>query len=164
MSVETVIVKTANGPVMINKSDYDPAMHELENPADMPLPVVASNVVPVQPGVNDVSNNSVQLRTDGPTIAEYVSAGYDPVNYPPNGYESRSTPEEITAAIEAKQQTPPNEPATAPAMFVTKKGKKFIVTDKDGKPVERDDIEANGYPDEAAAWAAIVAASSPKTA
>lgn len=39
------------------------------------------------------------LRTDGPTIAEFVDAGYPAGSYPPNDYASRSTPEEIEAAI-----------------------------------------------------------------
>lgn len=42
------------------------------------------------------------LRDDGPTVEEYVSAGYQAVNYPPSGYASRSTPEEIEAAIAAQ--------------------------------------------------------------
>ncbi|QOE32739.1 hypothetical protein CPT_Mano_006 [Achromobacter phage Mano] len=45
-----------------------------------------------------------QLRTDGPTVAEYVAAGYLAKNYPPAGYEARSTPEEIQAAIDAEDQ------------------------------------------------------------
>lgn len=43
------------------------------------------------------------LRTDGPTVAEYVERGYLAVNYPPEGYASRSTAEEIAAAIAAQQ-------------------------------------------------------------
>jgi len=43
------------------------------------------------------------LRDDGPTVAEYVSAGYLAANYPPEGYASRSTPEEIEAAIMAQK-------------------------------------------------------------
>ena len=42
------------------------------------------------------------LRDDGPTVAEYVAAGYQAVNYPPSGYGSKSTPEEIEAAIAAQ--------------------------------------------------------------
>lgn len=42
------------------------------------------------------------LRQDGPTIAEYLSAGYPAENYPPYGYASRSTPEEIEAAVAAQ--------------------------------------------------------------
>ncbi|MEM5429390.1 hypothetical protein [Cupriavidus oxalaticus] len=43
-----------------------------------------------------------ELRTDGPTVAEYVTAGYRAENYPPQGYASRSTDEEIKAAIAAQ--------------------------------------------------------------
>jgi hypothetical protein len=39
----------------------------------------------------------------GPTVAEYVAAGYSAENYPPAGYESRSTPEEIAVAIDAQK-------------------------------------------------------------
>ena len=35
----------------------------------------------------------------GPTVQEFVTAGYDPKNYPPQGFNSRSTPEEIAKAI-----------------------------------------------------------------
>jgi hypothetical protein len=40
----------------------------------------------------------------GPTIAEWVAAGYKAGAYPPRGYESKSTPEEIAAAIDAEAQ------------------------------------------------------------
>lgn len=43
------------------------------------------------------------LRTDGPTVAEYVDAGYQASKYPPAGYASRCTPEEIDAAIAAQK-------------------------------------------------------------
>jgi len=43
------------------------------------------------------------LREDGPTIAEYIAAGYLASQYPPAGYASKSTPEEIAAAIEAEK-------------------------------------------------------------
>lgn len=44
------------------------------------------------------------LRDDGPTIAEFVSAGYAASAYPPKGYASRSTPEEIAAAVKAEEE------------------------------------------------------------
>lgn len=47
------------------------------------------------------------LRLDGPTVAEYVAAGYQASAYPPEGYSSRSTTEEIAAAMAA--QTAPAE-------------------------------------------------------
>lgn len=40
-----------------------------------------------------------QLREDGPTIEEWIAAGYPPGVYPPPGYAARSTPEEIRAAM-----------------------------------------------------------------
>lgn len=43
------------------------------------------------------------LRTDGPTVAEYVKAGYPAKNYPPAGWESKSTAEEIADAIKAQE-------------------------------------------------------------
>ena len=39
------------------------------------------------------------LRTDGPTVAEFVAAGYLAAGYPPEGYESRSSAQEIIDAI-----------------------------------------------------------------
>ncbi|MBX5238629.1 hypothetical protein [Rhizobium sp. NLR22b] len=50
------------------------------------------------------------LRQDGPTVEEYVAAGYSASVYPPKGYASRSTPEEIAAAI-AAQINPAPPPA-----------------------------------------------------
>jgi hypothetical protein len=43
------------------------------------------------------------LREDGPTVAEYVEAGYLAANYPPQGFASRSSQEEIDAAIELQK-------------------------------------------------------------
>ncbi|MFN4062348.1 MAG: hypothetical protein ACK4IA_16565 [Paracoccus hibiscisoli] len=42
-------------------------------------------------------------QNPGPTVEEYVAAGYRAENYPPQGFEPRSTPEEIAAAIEAQK-------------------------------------------------------------
>lgn len=47
------------------------------------------------------------LKLDGPTIAEFVAASYPAVNYPPEGYASRSSQEEIDAAIDAQKETDP---------------------------------------------------------
>jgi len=43
------------------------------------------------------------LRVDGPTVEEHVAAGYLASAYPPAGYASRSTDEEIAAAVAAQQ-------------------------------------------------------------
>lgn len=40
-----------------------------------------------------------ELRDDGPTVTEFVAAGYPAASYPPKGYASRSTPEEIALAV-----------------------------------------------------------------
>ena len=47
------------------------------------------------------------LKLDGPTIAEFVAGGYLALNYPPEGYASRSSQEEIDAAIDAQKETDP---------------------------------------------------------
>lgn len=59
---------------------------------------------PVQPVVA-VGHDPDKLREDGPTVAEYVKAGYKALHYPPNGYASKSTPEEIHAARVAEDPT-----------------------------------------------------------
>lgn len=62
------------------------------------------------------------LASKGPTVAEYVAAGYPAETYPPSGYESRSTPEEIAAAIEAQKQAAAEKAAAEAA--AAGKGKK----------------------------------------
>lgn len=150
--VETVTIVTKNGNVRINKSDYDPETHTL---ADKPL------------------------RDDGPTIDEFIAAGYDPKNYPPKGYLSRSTDEEIAVAVKAKEDaekppvTPaqeppqaatntsdagPQEPATTPAQrLVSQFGSKWFVVDGGGNKLEAEGIDAKGYKTEADAWKAVMA-------
>ena len=46
--------------------------------------------------------DAAALAAKGPTVEEYVAAGYLAVKYPPAGYESRSTAEEIAAASAAQ--------------------------------------------------------------
>ncbi|WP_420604457.1 hypothetical protein [Methylobacterium sp.] len=53
------------------------------------------------------------LRTDGPTVTEYVAAGYRAENYPPQGYASCSTPDEISAAVALQNAPPPPLPEPA---------------------------------------------------
>lgn len=50
------------------------------------------------------------LRLDGPTVAEYIAAGYKASNYPPQGYASRSTAEEIEEALKLEQEAPETDP------------------------------------------------------
>lgn len=56
--------------------------------------------------LSDDDDDSGELKTDGPTIAEYVAAGYPAKNYPPNGYASRSSDVEIAEAIKQQESTP----------------------------------------------------------
>lgn len=65
--------------VLINKADFDPAVHEAYE-----------------------GGSASELRRDGPTVEEYVAAGYHASSYPPSGYASKSTPDEIAAAIAAQ--------------------------------------------------------------
>lgn len=48
-----------------------------------------------------------ELREDGPTIAEFCAAGYSAHGYPPAGFKSRSSDDEILAAIEAQEKGEP---------------------------------------------------------
>ena len=44
-----------------------------------------------------------KAASNGPTVEEFVAAGYRAADYPPQGYESRSTPEEIAAAVDRQR-------------------------------------------------------------
>ena len=50
------------------------------------------------------------LREDGPTVAEFIASGYKASNDPPVGYASRSTAEEIEAALRAEHETQETDP------------------------------------------------------
>ena len=91
-----------------------------------PFAVDGNHVVEISAGEQDVSERCALVavehlgvasypnqldangpKLDGPTIAEFVAAGYPAVNYPPEGYASRSSQEEIDAAIEVDKETDP---------------------------------------------------------
>lgn len=165
MRMETLFIETAAGPVAINKVDFDPNIHKLSSPENMPLPT--GGVVPAETQTTkDANGNNVnpgdggqfvpapELRTDGPTVAEFVTSGYQASNYPPTGYASRSTPEEIAAAVEQQKTS-----IAKTDMLVQKiSAKKFIVVDKNGAPVPaREGIDADGYKSDTDAWTAIMA-------
>ncbi|OYY60772.1 MAG: hypothetical protein B7Y61_23070 [Rhizobiales bacterium 35-66-30] len=63
----------------------------------------------------DIETGQPGLRHDGPTVAEYVAAGYLASNYPPLGYASRSTEEEIAAAVAAQTSGNGSNPVEIPA-------------------------------------------------
>jgi len=60
-------------------------------------------------GIIVTEGKTPSLREDGPTVAEFMDAGYQAANYPPQGYVSRSTPEEIAEAIKG-QANPETDP------------------------------------------------------
>ncbi|MEE1920181.1 HeH/LEM domain-containing protein [Pseudomonas asiatica] len=87
-----------------------------------PFAVDGNKVVEIHAGEQDVSERCALVavehlgvaeyldrqsasgpRDDGPTVAEWVEAGYLAANYPPDGYASRSSQEEIDAAIELQK-------------------------------------------------------------
>lgn len=52
---------------------------------------------------NTQTTKPAELKQDGPTVVEYVKAGYSAKDYPPAGYASKSTAEEIAAVIKAEE-------------------------------------------------------------
>lgn len=87
-----------------------------------PFATDGNQVIEVQAGEQDVSDRCALVavdhlgvaeylsqqaapgpREDGPTIAEWVEAGYPATSYPPAGYVSRSSQEEIDAAIQLQK-------------------------------------------------------------
>jgi hypothetical protein len=64
-----------------------------------------------QPGVivNDATEEARHykpeevLKEDGPTITEFIAAGYKASQYPPKGYAAKSSQEEINAEIEKEK-------------------------------------------------------------
>lgn len=52
--------------------------------ADVPAVTLKAEYAPAKPAAADA------LRDDGPTLEEYVAAGYKAENYPPQGYAARA--------------------------------------------------------------------------
>lgn len=82
-------------------------------------------------------------RVDGPTISEYVAAGFDPATYPPKGFSSRSSQEEIDAAVLAQPKTAPTglkteqvPPSFTPAADNQTPWARQVQTDADRERVE----------------------------
>jgi len=116
--VEVLTVNTDAGPVRINASDYDPAVHSLVDGQEAP----ATDAAPEAPAA-----------PPAPPVA------VPPSNVPPN-------PAAPPAGVPAPPA--PSEQAKPVEKFVTKTGKKFFVTDADGKPI---DPAHEGYGTEAEA-------------
>jgi hypothetical protein len=65
-------------------------------------------------GIIVTDGKASALRGDGPTVAEFVEAGYQASGYPPEGYSSRGAQEEIDAAMTAQALANKDEPETDP--------------------------------------------------
>ena len=55
---------------------------------------------------NDWKAAPTKLREDGPTLQQYIDAGYKAATYPPFGYASKASDEEIKEAVEAEGKAP----------------------------------------------------------
>ena len=144
---------TDNGPVIINKSDFDPAIHTLYDAGE-------ATVIPEPP----LDENG--LRLDGPTVAEYVQAGYSVDNYPPAGYASRSTAEEIaalkptTAPVQPPAHVTPPPPPVPPVQpddkpLVAQIGDRYFIVNVKGEKLAGKGISPTGYASNEKAWEAV---------
>jgi len=101
-----VTPKTFNpgDPVTVGKdvrADHVPGLEAAGYLGPDDAAVSSLSLIAAAPPVAPLSN---ELRQDGPTVAQYVAAGYLASNYPPAGYASKSTSDEIAAAVEAEKK------------------------------------------------------------
>lgn len=62
-------------------------------------PMYVGNVIVKNPEEEKAARGEAEvLRDDGPTVEEYVAKGYKASEYPPKGFASKSSEEEIKAA------------------------------------------------------------------
>ncbi|YP_010115326.1 hypothetical protein PBC5_gp09 [Sinorhizobium phage PBC5] len=117
------------------------------------LSVVHYRAVPDTPLIEETAPGLGDdgLRLDGPTVEEYVAAGYQAANYPPNGYAARSTVEEIEAAI-AAQSAPADDMLLGSSILPS------LVEIAEGKSVQLGEVVTRAYADSGltrAAWNAL---------
>lgn len=134
----TVVVKTENGPLIINLTDYDPDKHELveqEAPAGAPAsekdPIDDMTVPELKEALKAVELNTSGKKTD---LIERLKAH------------------------KAGSDTPPsaeNNDGEGVQMVVAKREDKFFVVDKEDNDVISDLINAEGYETEDEANGAI---------
>lgn len=92
---------TRMSKIVLDKIAYEPHPVSLERKRE--LNAKGYKIVDARFAPADVKPIEQTLRNDGPTVEQYVAAGYLAKNYPPDGYASRSTPAEIAAAIAAQE-------------------------------------------------------------
>jgi hypothetical protein len=84
------------------------------------------------------------LRTDGPTVAEFVAAGYQASDYPPAGYASRSTDEEIAEELKAQKLKADESSETDPLKMKVDELKAWLTSKNIAFPADakKDDLQA----------------------
>lgn len=89
----TTEIQAPAGPKMVEKFSHRRVIvAPAAAPSESPATVVIQPRAPVQKMVQKLSaiaQPKKGLRTDGPTLEEFVLAGYDAVDYPPEGYAER---------------------------------------------------------------------------
>lgn len=148
--VETVVIVTDNGPLRINKSDYNEKEHKLHKPKKNEEPlqegITATTVVPVPAGASMVPTPSTPA-----SLVPNADNNVQPVAVP-GAFPTPAAP----------QQTPQTVTATAESRLVMPIGKKFFVVNANGEKIIADGIDSeHGYKSEADAWAAALPAGSP---
>lgn len=148
---ETVIIDTDNGPVMIEKSDYDPTKHELHALNGTLIPT------PDQPGPQPAPPPNGPPATPQPAHHATPAGALSPAGIQANAPAAPTTPEpvmitdpEMIARINAMKF----------AVITTGKGKnaRFFIVDtlNGGNPVEDvPGIDVGGYTNNKDAWDAL---------
>lgn len=78
----------------------------------VPHPYIEPPVAAVTPAPEDEAEKEPEAfdPDSGPTVAEWTAAGYSASHYPPTGYNSKSSPEEIAFLIDAERVKTGQEP------------------------------------------------------
>lgn len=140
--LETVLIKGKNGPIRVNKRDY-----EKDQNSDNPTMKLHTNK----------ADNETNENTSPQTAGAAVTAA-EGVTMPP-----------VPSAPNTGTDTPvlqPSAPILPGQLATIKQGKKIVVvTAADGQPVTGNPaIDENGYKTDADAWAAIMAVQGSQTA
>lgn len=140
-TVETVLVKGGkDGPVRVNKSDYDADQSE-NGEKKMTL----HNATQSQQKEAEIDKGG---NPQNPQIAGNVQLPVNP-DFPPQP--APAAPDFGPTPAAAPTAPSPNQ------RLVKKDGKKFLAVDGQGTPLDIDGIDPKGYASEAEAWNAIMA-------
>lgn len=97
------VVKRRGVVIAINAETAKENVRVLFDDAIISLPALnADSLVGVEAEKPKIVLNEAGLRTDGPTLPEFIAAGYLAENYPPQGYTDKRTDAELAEALKAK--------------------------------------------------------------